>query len=111
MKAKDILNILEEEIIPSLDKWNMYAGGTSAEEGKHSYDYVDKFGTKWSIAPISNKWGRHIGYNLTAFRLAKNTGYSWIDPVGNVWFVPTKLFRSPQEAVKIAKKVAGEVER
>jgi len=113
MKARDILNIINEGGIPSLNDWSMYAGGTSAEAGKHGYDYRDDKGTTWSIDPISNKTGKHIGYMLRTWNLSrKHRSHAWISTDGKVLGVPSSTyFKSPQEAVKMAKKVYSEVER
>lgn len=47
--------------LPGLSRWNMYAGGTSAAEGKRAYDIRGDFGL-YSIQPLTTPQGRHRGY-------------------------------------------------
>lgn len=93
--------------IPGLSKWNMYAGGTSAAPGKHSYDYRSG-DVKFSISPISSQFGKHLGYSLTAWGLPGEIGHRWISPDGKLTGFPAALFRSPHNAAKIANQVATE---
>lgn len=85
-----------------LSKWNIYAGGTSAAYGKHSYDLIvgDK---KYSIAAYTTKYGRHAGYLLSVFP-GRNYGHSGINKDGNEVMVTSlaSSFRSPHLAAKAA---------
>lgn len=49
--------------IPGVSKWDMFAGGTSAAEGKHSYSFIVPEG-KYYISPYTTRHGRHAGYLL-----------------------------------------------
>lgn len=70
-------------------KWSMYAGGTSAAEGKHGYDATFPQG-KYSIQPVSTSSGRHRGYST---HFINDRGAL----VGGLW-QNLGLFRSPNEA-------------
>jgi hypothetical protein len=52
-----------EHRVPGIVKWNMFAGGTGAEEGKHGYQHPTPKGN-YHIFPVSNQSGRHKGYQL-----------------------------------------------
>jgi len=88
--------------LPGLSGWIRHAGGTFAEEGKYGYT-INRDGVKWSVHPLSYKNGRHMGYGLWAFGLPNESGYVWFDKTGAKNYVGRSLFRSPQEAVKIAR--------
>jgi len=80
--------------------WTMYAGGTSAAPGKHSYDLYIAPGNlaggqrQYSIHPISSQYGRHKGYHLS---VAGSPEYSGLHH-------DLGMFRSPQSAASAARK-------
>jgi hypothetical protein len=51
--------------IPPLAQWHMFAGGSSAKEGKHGYVFYAPQ-DEYHIAPISSRQNvnRHLGYSL-----------------------------------------------
>ena len=89
--------------IPGIAKWNMYAGGTSAAPGKHSYDLRVSPGNlaggrrQYVVSPISYSNGRHRGYLL---QVAGSPEYSglWKD---------LGMHRSPQQAASAARRHYG----
>ncbi len=83
------------EVVPGLVKWNMYAGGTGAAEGKHAYDFYLPNGGQYSIQPISGTYGRHRGYHLDFADVASRTGTAGLHK-------DLGMFRSPQEAASAA---------
>lgn len=92
------------------NKWNMYAGGTAAAEGKHSYDVRGDFGL-YSVDPISTSSGRHLGYRVKfANEKGKLSGrglWSELDENGEMQSYGSfrgKLFNSPQSAMGAAKR-------
>lgn len=48
--------------VPGVGKWDMFAGGTGAAEGKHSYSFIVPEG-KYYISPYTTR-NRHAGYLL-----------------------------------------------
>ena len=96
--------------IPALPKWNMYAGGSTAAPGKHSYDYYTRpiraGGRQYSISPHSLESGRHFCYILTVFPSVRpHGGHAWIAPNGdeNYYPIASASYRSPQAAVSAAR--------
>jgi hypothetical protein len=85
-------------LIPGIAKWNTYAGGTAAAEGKHSYDFYVPEG-QYTISPISSRHGRHIGYSLKLAAQFKQPRGSH----GGLWH-DLGMHRSPQAAASAAKK-------
>jgi hypothetical protein len=89
---------IAEALIPSIGKWSMFAGGTSAAKGKHGYTFAVPQGTYY-VSPISSNRGRHIGYSLrfsaTGGRPKGTHGGLWHD---------LGMHRSPQLAIKAAKE-------
>jgi hypothetical protein len=85
--------------IPGIGKWSMYAGGTGAAEGKHSYDFKAGIKGEYHIFPFTTKYGRHAGYLL---KYAVTGG----QPRGShsgLWHDLGK-FRSPASAAKAARE-------
>lgn len=83
-------------------KWNMFAGGTGAAEGKHSYQAKVDEG-EYDIQPVSNEHGRHLGYRLHFVNSkGKLPGGLWQD---------LGLLRSPGAAKSKAKEHYGGVKR
>ena len=84
--------------VPGIAKWNTYAGGTGAAEGKHSYDLFVPEG-QYTISPYTRSGGRHAGYLLkfaaTGSRPRGTHGGLWHD-LGS--------HRSPQAAASAATK-------
>lgn len=86
--------------VPGIAKWNMYAGGTSAAPGKHSYDLYIAPGNlaggqrQYSISPISNQYGRHRGYQLSVAGSPESSGLH--KQLG--------MFRSPSAAAAEARR-------
>ncbi len=76
-------------------KWNMFAGGSFAVEGKRSYQATTPYG-KYDIDPISTQYGRHRGYQ-TYFLDTKGKLR------GGLW-LSLGLYRSPNEAKKICRE-------
>lgn len=69
--------------IPGVTKWNTYAGGTGAAEGKHSYDLYVPEG-QYTISPFNYpRSPRHAGYMLkfaaTGGRPRGGSGGLWHD--------------------------------
>ncbi len=95
--------------LPALSSWNRYAGGTSAAEGKHSYDFytgaIRDGGRQYSISPYTTKYGRHAGYLLSVFP-GRNHGHAGIAPDGReiMHSMRETSYRSPQAAVTAARK-------
>ncbi len=80
--------------VPGHTQWNMFAGGTGAAEGKHSYQYNSDYG-QYNINPISRN-GRHAGYSLKfANTSGKVSGGLWHD---------LGMYSSPQDAARAAKE-------
>lgn len=50
--------------VPGIAKWNTFAGGTGAAEGKHSYSYKAGIKGEYHIWPYTTRHGRHAGYAL-----------------------------------------------
>ncbi|HSX22282.1 MAG TPA: hypothetical protein VLE97_05855 [Gaiellaceae bacterium] len=84
--------------VPGVTKWNMYAGGTGAAEGKHSYDLYVPEG-QYTISPYTRRGGRHAGYLLkfaaTGGRPRGSHGGLWHDLGSHA---------SPQKAASAAAK-------
>lgn len=84
--------------IPGVTKWNTYAGGTGAAEGKHSYDLHVPEG-QYTISPYTRSGGRHAGYLLkfaaTGGRPRGSHGGLWHDLGSHA---------SPQKAASAAAK-------
>jgi hypothetical protein len=84
--------------VPGVSKWNTYAGGTGAAEGKHSYDLHVPEG-QYTISPYTRSGGRHAGYLLkfaaTGGRPRGSHGGLWHD-LGS--------HPSPQKAASAAAK-------
>lgn len=93
---------LDQEIatilVPGIAKWNTFAGGTGAAEGKHSYSYVTGIKGEYHISPFTRKYGRHAGYIL---RYAA-TGGQPRGSHGGLWH-DLGTFRSPAAAAKAAR--------
>ena len=98
-----------QQVLPALSSWNMYAGGTGAADGKHSYDYytasIQEGGRQYSISPYTTRYGRHAGYFLSVFP-GRNHGHAGIAPDGKEIMHSTRQtsYRSPQAAVSAARK-------
>lgn len=88
--------------LPGLPSWSMYAGGTGAAPGKHSYD-IRQDGKQYMISPFTTEYGRHAGYILNVFP-GTNHGYQGITPDGGEAQPNSKVYRSPQAAVSASKK-------
>lgn len=95
---------------PPVLRWNMYAGGTGAAEGKHAYDAMTAIGT-YHIDPVHDTHGRHHGYKL---RFSVAPGRSSVLPLPGLWSAIAPdgtavqleaapwTFRSPQDAKRAA---------
>jgi len=95
--------------VPGINDWNQFAGGTSAAEGKHSYQFNHPTGQTYSIDPISNQYGRHRGYRLGVYP-AQAGLHGTIDQSGNEQSMFAPLHRTPAQAVTAAKLHAANVE-
>ena len=84
--------------IPGVGKWNTYAGGTGAAEGKHSYDLYVPEG-QYTISPYTRRGGRHAGYLL---KFAA-TGGKPRGSHGGLWH-DLGSHASPQKAASAAAK-------
>ncbi len=107
-----ILEAAAKLALPGYSKWDTFAGGTGAAEGKNSYGIRADGGVgpngmvQFSVDPISNSSGRHQGYSLKSFGLPGEPSWRWISPTGML--SPNgnaRLFSRPQEAVKVAQEV------
>jgi len=85
-------------LVPGFRKWNMYAGGTAAAKGKHSYDFYVPEG-QYKIWPISSQYGRHLGYALKFAATGKQPRGSH----GGLWH-DLGMHRSPQAAASAASR-------
>lgn len=101
-----------ESALPGFSKWDTFAAGTSAAEGKNSYSIRADGGggpngtVMYSVDPISNSTGRHQGYSLKAFGIPGEPGWRWIGANGKLSANGSGgLFSKPQEAVKIAQQI------
>jgi len=84
---------------PANPGWNMFAGGTGAAEGKHSYQKQTDVG-EYDIQPFTTASGRHAGYQLhhvdtKGVRARKGQGGLWLS---------LGVFRSPGKAKSAASK-------
>ena len=93
--AAQEFSVAVRKAIPGIADWNMYAGGTGAAEGKHSYDIRGDFGL-YMIQPFT-RHGRHAGYAVNFANEKGHPGFSglWSD-LGTV--------RSPNEGVRAARR-------
>jgi hypothetical protein len=96
--ARQLDRDIARTLVPGISKWNMYAGGSFAAEGKRSYDFYVPEG-QYTISPISSGHGRHVGYSLKFAATGKqprgNHGGLWHD---------LGMHRSPQAAASAATK-------
>ena len=90
-----------EESVPGVSKWHMFAGGTSAAEGKHSYQWNTDHG-EYHLSPFL-RGSRHGGYRL---QFANTTG----GPQGKGLYLGQGLWidlgvhSSPNAGVKAARE-------
>jgi hypothetical protein len=89
----------DAEAVPGLQSWSMHAGGTAAAAGKHGYTHSISHGeenqnlhTAYSISPISNEHGRHVGYHVGA----------WSPKAGQPGHKSLGTVRDPRQGVKLA---------
>lgn len=75
--------------------WSVFAGGTGAAEGKHSYSIRPAAGVAYYIQPVTTQYGRHRGYLL---QQSDQTGRS-----GPGLWRDLGMFRSPNAAKKAAR--------
>lgn len=75
-------------------KWNQYAGGTYAEEGKHGHDVHTEHGT-YNISPFSDTRGKHKGYQAY---FINDKGHL----PGGLW-QDMGVYRSPQQGKTAAR--------
>jgi hypothetical protein len=90
--------------------WDTFAGGTSAEEGKYSYESKTPIGT-YRISPLSSPHGRHRGYGMTfvpepGYGVEGLGLYRRVDASGKELAFNGSVpeFRSPQQAKAAAGK-------
>lgn len=79
--------------------WNMFAGGTGAKEGKHSYSAVGDFGEYHINPPSVRGWGYSLKWANTQGMHAAN---------GGLWHDLGK-FASPNEAKRAASEHAAKL--
>lgn len=100
--------------VPGIAGWDMFAGGTSAAPGKHSYAFNmggHQHGeTAYHIDPVSNRHGRHQGYQLKAFGVTPSGRAGWFSIMPNgeeATFLTAPLYRSPAQAASAARRYAA----
>lgn len=92
--------------IPALKDWRMFAGGTSAADGKHSFQ-LDTDKGQYNINPIC--WPRsnqHRGYILTfadTKGLLKSGLWYWLNVKGEGAHVPAKGAMILSEAIRAVR--------
>ena len=105
----DAMGAVDGYSVPGIANWRMYAGGTSAAQGKHSYQF-DYMNVTYNIDPISSQYGRHLGYSLTASGAHGERGlWATITPEGRAapFNGHAPAYRSPQAAATAARKHAN----
>lgn len=104
-----------KRVVPGLQRWNTYAGGTGAARGKTSYTiYLHQFGVPtddslagFSISPYTYGRGHHAGYVLTVWNVdPKSHGHQWVDVdgTGANFPIPGSSYRDPRAAVAASEK-------
>ena len=86
-----------KSIVPSLDQWHMFSGGTGAREGAHSYQWLVPGHPTAQITIDPLPFPARRGYSVNTFAIPPHVGHRRQGVVA-----------SPQQGVTLARKVFSE---